>query len=624
MFNVQSTYFILALFVRDDGERFLLGDGMYEFADKQLHFAPNSVQSDIVELQGSDGQLLAGQVMRSSKQTFEGIIGDQTSTRTEIENARRRFFNFFKTNKKYQVIYVLPDGRSITRYKGFIVEAPSAQELYQLTPKFSVALMFEELPYYAYAEDDEGNPDFTNRFALERSTLTQVLSGGLEWDSTGAVWVGAPAVFVSKNKCNTSIYSTKSSTAVPVQIISGAKGEYNFQMELADGTASGSPSTVNAFIAYELNPNSNYTISVQCEGFPEETLSSLSITLTPFLNGTAGSNLANIFHVEAMTTQTQAFSGNIGNNDSVRATFSFALRNEPQSAYSGTIRFQIEEGQTMTAWEKCKIPANRLFNQFNVSSSQTAIPEMKLTGINGEYEMTATKDSPYLDTTLTATLTQSLFTPSQIVAFALSAFNTEITPNAELRLLLRRRQTSGSTTLDFGSELLLTDTQTLIHSASVSSSYANLLLRASLLIPAGTLTATAKFKLQFEYGTMMTQWVSPIPYVPPTEDEGAVWEEATIVEGENHINKLNIYTMDGEPIKPHLRLSAGTYSNITLKNLANNTVVHMNGSFTHTSQADLDLRWWDFILEQGLNEIILTATTLDGTAQLVWNEGVVG
>ena len=470
MYNIQSTYFILALFVRDDGERFLLGDGMFEFADKQLHFAPNSVQSDIVELQGSDGQLLAGQVLRSSKQTFEGIIGDQTSTRTEIENARRRFFNFFKTNKKYQVIYVLPDGRSITRYKGFIVEAPSAQELYQLTPKFSVALMFEELPYYAYAEDDEGNPDFTDKFLLVRSTQTQVLSGGLKWDAVGAVWLGAP--ILSINWCDTPTSTTWSPVANTTATISGGYGLLNAVMQKStSGTSTGweflKPESGLVLTTHTLSPNTTYTVSIYSDA-------------------------------------------------------------DVSTDYTWRIK---TKRTTTTSWS-------------NTTS----------------YTYMGSQDSP-----ATATFTTS-----------------SAAEGYDFYLNMRKQQLVGQQP-----------------------------------------PVEVNIWYQLEEGSTPHPWQSGEP-LPPSDDKGAEWEEATLVEGESRINKIDLYTVEGLPVIPSLRLSAGIYGNLIVKNLTNGTSIRIARTFTQEQQLDYSGSWYGFSLEQGINEIVMTADIFDGNAQIVWNTGVVG
>lgn len=472
MFNIQSTCFILALFVRDDGERFLLGDGMYEFADKQLHFAPNSIQSDIVELQGSDGQLLAGQVMRSSKQTFEGIIGDQTTSRTDIENARRRFINFFKTNKKYQVIYVLPDGRSITRYKGFIVEAPSAQELYQLTPKYSVSLMFEELPYYAYAEDDEGNPDFTDKFLLQRSTQTQVLSGGLKWDANGVVWQGAP--ILSINLCdepyNIEWHPTSSTSSTAT--ISGGYGKIHATLHKATaGTATAvvfmSPDAGIPMSSNTLSQGSTFTVSIYSD----------ATTPTDWTFRT---------YAKRTTVNSWSYYGN----------WAFIGTQESPAVYTG-----------------------------------------RLSAVEGDYEF-----------------------------------------------FIQMRKNS---------------------------------------LVGGDPASEVNIWYQIEVGDTAHPWQSGEP-LPPSDDKGAEWEEATIVEGESHINKLDLFTTEGNPVIPSLRLSAGTYGNLMVKNLTNGTSIRLARTFTQDRTNDYQGSWYGFQLEQGINEIVMTADTFDGSAQLVWNSGVVG
>ena len=183
--------FILALFIRDDGERFLLGTGAYEFNEKQLHFVANTFQNDTVEVQGNDGIFLAGQVRRSSAQPFDGYIGDNTVSQQDVENYRKAFLAFFRKNYYYTVVYIFHDGTAIQRRKGFIVDAPEVKEIYQFIPSYHISLDFEDVNYYAYAEDSEGHEAYTKSATIERSTGAR--NGGLIWDATGVVWdnVGA-------------------------------------------------------------------------------------------------------------------------------------------------------------------------------------------------------------------------------------------------------------------------------------------------------------------------------------------------------------------------------------------------------------------------------------------------
>ena len=189
--DITNQGFILALFIRDDGERFLLGTGFYEFQQSQLHFAANVLNNDVVEVQGNDGVLLAGQVRRAAKQSFDGYIGDGTVSRADIEQKRRDFFAFFRKNYYYTVVYVFNDGTAIQRKNGFIVDAPEVEELYQIFPEYHIAFNFEDVNYYTYSEDDDGNEIFGKSANVGLSSSS--VQGGLIWDADGVEWdnVGA-------------------------------------------------------------------------------------------------------------------------------------------------------------------------------------------------------------------------------------------------------------------------------------------------------------------------------------------------------------------------------------------------------------------------------------------------
>lgn len=185
--QIDPKNFIMALFKRDDGERFLLGMGLYEFKDGLQHFQPNIIANDIVEKQGANGQLLAGQVMRTGTQSFDGYIGDETTTRVDTENARRAFVRFFQPNFFYKVIYIMPNGTAIQRQNGYLVDAPSVPEMIERFPEYHVALAFENLNYYTYNEDASGNETYAQEVTIEPEGL---LTGGLIWDAIGAEWEG--------------------------------------------------------------------------------------------------------------------------------------------------------------------------------------------------------------------------------------------------------------------------------------------------------------------------------------------------------------------------------------------------------------------------------------------------
>lgn len=184
--GVDTKCYILALFVRDDGERFLLGSGHYEFKDTQMHFAANAIQNDIVEVQGNDGFLLAGQVRRPGTQSFDGYVGDGTMSKEETESYRRQFFSFFRKNFFYKVIYVFSDGTAIQRKSGFLVDDPTVEELYQMYPEYHVALNFEDVNYYSYSEDEEGQEQYAKEATIDTSSMRA--TGGLIWDNLGVVW----------------------------------------------------------------------------------------------------------------------------------------------------------------------------------------------------------------------------------------------------------------------------------------------------------------------------------------------------------------------------------------------------------------------------------------------------
>lgn len=182
--DITTKCWILALIKRDDGARFLLGDGNYEFKDDLQHFQPNQFENDVVSLQGTDGQILAGQVRRGASQSFDGYIGDAITSKHDTEELRKDFLMFFRKNHYYTVIYIFQDGAAIQRKRGYIVDAPSIPEMLQKQPEYHVALNFEDVNYYEYAETSAGDEIYANHVEIEVATSA---SGGLQWDNTGAI-----------------------------------------------------------------------------------------------------------------------------------------------------------------------------------------------------------------------------------------------------------------------------------------------------------------------------------------------------------------------------------------------------------------------------------------------------
>lgn len=183
--NLESKCYIVALFIRDDGERLRLGDGVYEFVEKQLHFAADKISNTTVDVQGGNGVLLAGQVRRANTQTFKGYVGDSGMSKAEIQTARREFINFFKEQHYFEVVYVMPDGSAVKRQRGFLVNAPEVKDLWQIFPEYSVGLSFEDVNYYRYNEDEEGNELYGEEALLP---LYNAPTGGYEWDEDGLMF----------------------------------------------------------------------------------------------------------------------------------------------------------------------------------------------------------------------------------------------------------------------------------------------------------------------------------------------------------------------------------------------------------------------------------------------------
>lgn len=186
--GITPKCWILALVVRDDGERLLLGDGAFEFKEKQQHFIANNYVNDTVEVQGNDGIMLAGQVRRSAAQSFDGFIADATVGGTDTETYRRQFLAFFRKNYYYTVIYIMPDGSAVKRQRGFIVDAPEVKELFRISPEYHVSLNFEDVNYYEYDENAEGEEIYSDSASIP---MVNANSGGLVWDEYGVVWDGA-------------------------------------------------------------------------------------------------------------------------------------------------------------------------------------------------------------------------------------------------------------------------------------------------------------------------------------------------------------------------------------------------------------------------------------------------
>lgn len=219
MRGVTPRCWILALFIRDDGQRLLLGDGAYEFNQKQQHFSANKISSTVVTIQGNDGVLLAGQTLQASNQKFEGYIGDAAVSKEEVETYRRQFINFFRKNTYYEVVYIMPNGGAVKRQRGFLATAPSVEELWQIHPEYKVSLNFEDVNYYKYEEDNVTGEEIYGQTAT--ILLYNAITGGFVWDDVGQVWDDTGSVIAPGKGGTTTLKIDSIDQVYPIWTING-------------------------------------------------------------------------------------------------------------------------------------------------------------------------------------------------------------------------------------------------------------------------------------------------------------------------------------------------------------------------------------------------------------------
>lgn len=216
--SVKSECWIIALFIRDDGERFVLGDGYYDFKEGQQHFAANSIDNTIINVQGGDGVYLAGQVKRATSQSFEGYVGDATTPKIDIEYYRRQFLAFFRTGFYYEVVYVFPNGTAVKRQRGFLTDAPAVEEFWQIHPEYHVALNFEDPNYYSYGENDEGEETYGQSAKIK---LYNAVTGGFPYDKKGLIWDSRGAICNPRLGGTTTLNIQSINTVFPVWTVEG-------------------------------------------------------------------------------------------------------------------------------------------------------------------------------------------------------------------------------------------------------------------------------------------------------------------------------------------------------------------------------------------------------------------
>lgn len=219
MKGITPKCWIMALFIREDRQRLLLGDGPFMFNKKQQHFVANKITSTVIDVQGGNGVLLAGQTMKAANQTFSGYVGDAGLGKEEIETYRRQFINFFQLNVPYEVVYIMPDGSAIKRQRGFLVNAPEVKELWQMFPEFSVTLNFEDINYYKYEEDDTTGEEIYGQSAT--ILLYNAITGGFVWDDKGLTWDEVGAVVAPGKGGTTTVRIDSVSQVYPIWTVDG-------------------------------------------------------------------------------------------------------------------------------------------------------------------------------------------------------------------------------------------------------------------------------------------------------------------------------------------------------------------------------------------------------------------
>lgn len=112
----------------------------------------------------------------------------------------------------------MPDGSAIKRQRGYIVDAPEVKELWQIHPEYHVALNFEDVNYYKYDENAEGDEIYGQSITVPVSTASK---GGLVWDAKGVVWDAKGAEWELGSGTPGPIVVDSISTVYPVWTVTG-------------------------------------------------------------------------------------------------------------------------------------------------------------------------------------------------------------------------------------------------------------------------------------------------------------------------------------------------------------------------------------------------------------------
>lgn len=342
--SVEARSFILALFIRDDGERFLLGDNGYDFMDSQLHFVANTIENDEVEKQGVDGTMLAGQVRRSSVQSFDGYVGDATTPKSTIEQMRRDFIAFFAKGHHFRVVYVDCNRDAWQRKGGYLVDAPEVKELWQIHPEYHVGLNFEDVNYYEYDENAEGEEILANVLSVP---ISSEIEGGLVWDNDGAI---SDLPFSDAKTASGKSISVSDAVEAPLKSleIQGETSQQTYtgknKLKMTGATATGVTGSVNADGSYTISGKATSgnagIIFNQAATVPAGTYTfTISQALPVVINLTFGSGLG--FRLEPGQT---SFTRTLPNDVTSGGQVYFAMQNGV--TYDITLNWQLTPGSS--------------------------------------------------------------------------------------------------------------------------------------------------------------------------------------------------------------------------------------------------------------------------------------
>lgn len=641
--DITAKAWILALFIRDDGERFLLGDGWYDFKDSLQHFQPDNIANDVVELQGADGQLLAGQVRRSGTQEFSGYVGDATTPKAIIETRRRDFLGFFQVRRKYKVVYIFPDGSAVQRQRGYLVEPATVQEMWQFFPEYHVALSFERVPYYEYTENSSGQEIYAHTLNLtaltedsrlgSTVTLANVASahltplfyqpiGNCVQDSTPTPTSPSQVKFVTNT--NAVRVTDPNGYSVNYTLNVGSRNQFDASVSLPSSWNASSMAIINLYLL----PNTTYTFSstIPKNGFGNADMFFYEKGTTP------GTTTHGIWNGQSRTLTTDATGNNL--------VIGYRSQYDGTTLYRDNYTYMLDKGATATAYnvysafELCKVgtardllwPTNSGWSLHKEtgriilhgtesgwvynSTSKVFYLKNSEAGLSG-YSSTATGYSPKLTDRFeyhaangfVSGLADGLYENSSTTAYSILAFrHAASTSLADWKTWLA----SNPVTVFY---VLATSTDTAIVNQTIINSLDNM-RNMALRSPTTTITSYAE-----PNNAPITNYIR---YYANTNEQ-----QVTATSG----GARPIWTVNGPATNPTLSNSSGTTityngtleSGDTLVVDMENQTAMINGAIN--AIANISGEWVEF--PQGQSKVGYITDTNTGTSKIEWN-GVVG